>query len=82
MRDMERKMEEVQENVENMLYEELREREDRKINLVRHGVEELGDHIVENRERRDADGETYGKIFRAMTARTIKTLQATGTMKT
>ncbi len=62
MRDMERKMEEVQENVENVLYKELIEREDRKINLVRHGVEEPGDHIVEKWERRDADGETCGKI--------------------
>jgi predicted nuclease with TOPRIM domain len=70
---LDHKMEELQERVENRVYEEMREREQRRLNLVIHGVREPSDSIEGNWRRADEDKEMCLRIFKTVRIRTTKT---------
>jgi hypothetical protein len=57
---------------EETLYDEMQEREVRRMNLILHGVEEQPDRIKNNRERLELDKERCEQVFVVMKARTKK----------
>ena len=70
LREQARKTEGIQERIELVIDEEMREREARKLNLVIHGLPEPDDRIKEPKERIEQDKIECEKIFIAMKART------------
>ena len=72
MRRIERRVDDVEENVKAFLLEEMREREQRKLNLVIHGVEEPPERMEDNRERAEEDKDACGRIFKAMRVRAMR----------
>lgn len=58
------------ERAENGLYEELKERESKRTNLLLHGVEEPARNITGNRERMEDDLRACERIFKEAKART------------
>jgi hypothetical protein len=72
LRRMEKRIDDIQERMEDTLFEELRERDQRKLNLILHGVEEPTDNIEDLRERQEADKDTCGIIFKAIRARATR----------
>ena len=70
LREQIRKTEGIQERMEMVMDEELREREARRLNLVIHGLQEPDENIRESRLRMEADKTECEKVFIAMKART------------
>ena len=70
LREQARKTEGIQERIELVIDEEMREREARKLNLVIHGLPEPDDRIKEPKERIEQDKIECEKLFIAMKART------------
>ncbi len=67
LKRVERKVDEVKNQVEDDIYVELRERESRRLNLIIHGLPEP-ERARDNRERSDMDKEECGRIFRSIEA--------------
>lgn len=65
LKNVERRVEEVKKSVGDELYEEMRERETRRLNLVLHGVQEQ-EETRSYRERSEMDKEECCRIFGAM----------------
>jgi hypothetical protein len=65
-------VDDVEENVKAFLLEEMREREQRKLNLVIHGVDEPPEEMEDNRERAEEDKDTCGRIFKAIRVRATR----------
>jgi hypothetical protein len=72
LRKVERRMDDMQEKLEETIFEEIRERDQRKLNLVIHGLEEPSDEIEDTRERAEEDKEACGLIFKTIKARATK----------
>jgi hypothetical protein len=72
MRKVVEKMEDLEKKIENRVYEEMREREIRRLNLVLHHVEEPSQRIRDGRERIEADKKECERIFKAAKARTTR----------
>jgi hypothetical protein len=70
VKKMEERMEEMEKRIEGRVYEEIREREIRRLNLVLHRVTEPSQRIRDGRERMEADKKECEKIFKSMKART------------
>ncbi len=64
------KMDQLSDKMEETLDTELRERETRRLNLIIHGIHEIGEHIHGNRERMEEDKRTCEDIFKTLGART------------
>lgn len=67
LRNVERRVEEAKKNICDEMYDELRERETRKLNLVLHGVQEPED-VRNYKEGVEMDKEECGRIFEAINA--------------
>jgi len=65
LKKVERKVEDVKKQVEEELLEELRDREQRKLNLIIYGVAEP-EEARDNRERMERDKDTCVRIFNSM----------------
>ena len=70
IRNQRETLEEMEARIEKKMREELRERENRKLNLIMHGVPELGANITSNKDRMEKDKVECERIFIAMGART------------
>ena len=70
IRRLEERAEKDRTEKDTKLYEEMQEREVRRLNLVLHGVQEPADSIRTNRERQEADKQKCGEIFISMRAST------------
>jgi hypothetical protein len=53
----------LQEQIEGRIFEEIRVREQRKLNLVLHGVKEPADSVVSNWKRAEEDKDSCVRIF-------------------
>jgi hypothetical protein len=62
----------LQEQIEERIFEEMREREQRKLNVVLHGVKEPAESVDSNWKRVEEDKDTCAKIFREVKIRTRK----------
>ena len=70
LREQAKKTEGIQERMELVIDEELRERDARRLNLVIHGLQEPGENVKESRARMEEDKTECEKVFIAMKART------------
>jgi hypothetical protein len=68
---LDKRTEKLQEQIER-IFEELREREQRRLNLVLHGVKEPADSVVSNRKKAEEDKDSCVRIFRTVKIRTTK----------
>lgn len=66
------KTDRLQAQIESKIFEEMREREQRRLNLVLHGVKEPSDNVEGNWKRAEEDKDTCVRIFRTVRIRTEK----------
>ena len=64
------RLDKMVDTMEETLDTELREREIRKLNLIIHGLSEIGENVSGNRERMEQDKRTCEEVFRTIGART------------
>ncbi len=60
---MDKRTDKLQEQIEGRFFEEIWEREQRRLNLVLHGVKEPADSIVSNWKRAEEDKDSCVRIL-------------------
>ncbi len=75
VKKMEERMEEMGKRIEGRVYEEIRKREIRRLNLVLHRVTEPSQRIRDGRERMEVDKKECKKIFKSVKARTSEDIK-------